>query len=804
MKLLVSVGLAFAASYLLSQVENSLAVSVAGKPECRLRVTPHMFYKERELNLLLNVFGVRSGKEICGRIALFASGGEEVLAKGTVADIGATAGKTHVFDLRKLKPGQYEVRVEALDRDGGSVLAEVTKSFELPEEPSWEYAVRSPDEVPSPWTPLTVQTDQSAKAQLHVSCWGRTYTFGASPLPEQILALNHTLLSGPVRISGRVDGRHVEWTADAPVVKKATGSEVVVSTYATDPAISLTTKVTIDFDGLMRFDCTLKPAKKVHLERLTLEIPFRREHAKLVYSYRDKFFQAPGLLPDGGVVRSFNPAIWLGTEDYGLQWFTESDQNWYVADADCAIEIVPDEEKVILRLNLVTSPITLDSYAEQTLTSVPQLQYTFGLQATPVREVTRDAWDLRIGIANYAYLTRRIGTKLAFDYFVDCGVKTALLFSRWTDVFGQPECVGHKQELLQAVKECHQRGMKVIVYLGSYFSDDSPQFPAHLQDFTCWRQPKPFSTYSYPARAPLGLKQDIYLTCNGSESWQDFILSGAEHLMDEYDIDGFYLDGVGTANPCHNEHHGCGYDHPNGKKAPSYPFFACRKMLRDLRAIVKSRKPDGIIDFHPAGFRLSASIGWVDNVWDGETILGPFRQFPAERENMFLTDYLSPELFRGQFLGRPWGSSSEFIGYRVPYPYEQLWAMTLLHDIPIRPTGSARYFEPASEIWSVMDTFGRKKAAWLPYWNNSDCVSVQPKDAYVSLYNHPKQGVLAVISNLSKQKENVEVRFALDKLGLSDSGTAMDAVTKESIPIHNGSIELELDSIDWKLVWVKP
>jgi len=102
-----------------------------------------------------------------------------------------------------------------------------------------------------------------------------------------------------------------------------------------------------------------------------------------------------------------------------------------------------------------------------------------------------------------------------------------------------------------------------------------------------------------------------------------------------------------------------------------------------------------------------------------------------------------------------------------------------------------------------MDEFGRKSAEWLPYWNNSEYVKVGQERAYVSLYRHPKNGVLAVISNLGKDKMKIKVELVLNKLGLSDNATAIDSITKEKISYKNGIIDVTLDPIDWKLVWIK-
>ena len=161
-------------------------------------------------------------------------------------------------------------------------------------------------------------------------------------------------------------------------------------------------------------------------------------------------------------------------------------------------------------------------------------------------------------------------------------------------------------------------------------------------------------------------------------------------------------------------------------------------------------------------------------------------------------------MFRAQFMGRPWGVSTEFIDFYVPYSYRRQHAMTLLHDVPIRPHTHADTVDFAARLWQVMDEFGRKEAEWLPYWKNSAWVVAQPEGAYVSLYRHPKNGVLAVASNLGRQPATLRLIFNLANLGIQGDPKALDALTREEIPCDGGAMSLDVDSVDWRLIWLKP
>ena len=103
-----------------------------------------------------------------------------------------------------------------------------------------------------------------------------------------------------------------------------------------------------------------------------------------------------------------------------------------------------------------------------------------------------------------------------------------------------------------------------------------------------------------------------------------------------------------------------------------------------------------------------------------------------------------------------------------------------------------------------MDAFGRNKAEWLPYWDNAAFVKTGPRGCHASLYLHQKNGVLAVVSNLSGSDARVSVTLSLRKLGLgAASAEATDALTGGKVPINRGNIELDMPNLGWELICVK-
>jgi hypothetical protein len=245
---------------------------------------------------------------------------------------------------------------------------------------------------------------------------------------------------------------------------------------------------------------------------------------------------------------------------------------------------------------------------------------------------------------------------------------------------------------------------------------------------------------------------------------------------------------------CYNFHHGCGYEKPDGSHEGTFAIFAGRETLQRIYTVVKSRKPDGQINLHNSARMLIPVLAWATSYWDGEQLSAKPGTFPLER--------LPLDMFRTEFMGHQWGVPAEFLHYVLPCPYEDEWAFTLLHDVPVRGYELAQ-IELWSKLWRVFDAFGRKEAEWLPYWRNGEYVGVAPEGAYASLYRHPKNGVLVVVSNLNRQETTVTVRLNWKRLGLPEDLKAVDALTGEIQATEKGQIVIPLKSLGWKLIWVR-
>ena len=238
------------------------------------------------------------------------------------------------------------------------------------------------DEVLSPWTPVRA-------SGCTVAVWGRSYTFGTLLLPASVTAREKELLASPIALTGVAGGREITWTADTIRTDQCTLTVCVLAVRSDSEHLKCEGKTRIEYDGMVRADLRLLPkTDKVIVERLDLEIPLRREHARYLHIWPGQWGSSgnSGALPAAGYRGPLKPFVWLGDEWRGLAWFAESDRGFAAAPGADVLDIRPACETVVMRVRVISKPTTIDR----------PLEYTFGFQATPVKPPVPDAWDYRI------------------------------------------------------------------------------------------------------------------------------------------------------------------------------------------------------------------------------------------------------------------------------------------------------------------------------------------------------------------------------------------------------------------------
>ncbi|MBU0477659.1 LamG domain-containing protein [bacterium] len=711
------------------------------------------------------------------KVRVVSAGQEKALAQKIIRlqEIPAMSGRWEAdawLSTEGLSGGKYLAQCLFEGKDGQETKVG-EDAFDYPEKgqvfPFMGSKAGISDKVMPPFTPVQVAEGNKG---ISVSTWGRTYVLGKTPFPSRIVSKGVSLLMGPVKLYGRVEAKDMVWRSALPrVVSKKLGKVVLLQDLSGE-SVDLTVQTTVEYDGFMRIDWSLKAKAPVSIEKLVMELPFDARYARYLYCWP---VAHSGELKKDFASR-FKPIIWLGDEERGMSWFAESDQNWYLDNLNKAVQVLRQGKEVVLQLTLIDMPVELQGGKE--------LSYSFALQATPVKSVGKTAWDYRIGTIRYADELSApgsmVGGKPVLQDFAEKGYKSASVY-RWWDAFSYISPLGHEEEFRTLMKECHRYSLKVVPYgAGFLLSEVAPEYNYFKDEMLV------YPVRQYPLDSLPGLKtQMTYYACRKG-LWQDFIVDGLARLMDKYDVDGIYLDTTCLPSPCLNQLHGCGYRGTDGSFHQTYPIFATRELFKRIYTVVKERKPDGIVFPHVWDCMNSSALAFSSFYRNGEQLAN----------KKFKLEALPLDRFRTEFMGHNWGVPAEFLNYKFG-SFEEGLAISLLHDV-LATHG------PRTEFWRISDDFGRQEAEWLPYWRNAEYVNVSPQDCYASLYRHPKNGLLAVVSNLTRQNEKVEVKFNLGKLDLPSKLSAIDARTKESIDIDSqGLLFINLASQRCKVIWIR-
>lgn len=328
---------------------------------------------------IVDMTGALDGDGWTAEFALL-GGGRKLAAKRVSID-KSDARVSAEFDIAKLKPGVYKVEASVRNLAGRTAFSG-SESFQKPQPPVWlNSKIGISDEVLPPWKPM------KARAR-SVSCWGREYRFDALPFPAQIVNQGVKMLAGPISLMATSGGRAVSWSPRSFRLTKRSDAKVVASSRSSSGAMTLSGTAAVEYDGMARIDLSVSSTKPVDLGSLTLDIPLTKEAASLIVAETTTAYGQDcwpywagcrnGDVPKQRVAGPFTPYVWLGNNHRGLVWFAECPKGWSNKDEKKVIEILPESDRVVLRVRFVDDPIRLDK----------PLDLTFGLQATPVKRAS--------------------------------------------------------------------------------------------------------------------------------------------------------------------------------------------------------------------------------------------------------------------------------------------------------------------------------------------------------------------------------------------------------------------------------
>ena len=552
----------------------------------------------------------------------------------------------------------------------------------------------------------------------------------------------------------------------------------------------LSEAVTTEFDGVLRFDLTLKPLQPGILRSLQLRIPLDANVATLrtwwPIPYGD--LRNSGACPAGGETLPFKPYYWFGNEDLGLAWFAESDQGWVPEGAGDALELSRQSGQTVLQVHMRDRAIPVDPVAVG-----GGFVYSFGIQATPVKPYPSDwhSWRIDQGaLYGLDHMMRSDGNSY-FQAAQKAGARTLVFHNEWTDIENYP-IPASPRGLDSLVGLLHHAGMKLLLYFGYEFSTLAPEFEDRAQELLVRPRAGGFE------RVP---EQRCYIVCYRS-AYANMLAAGIERLIKDHGIDGVYLDSTIDPWGCTNTSHGCGYRSASGEIRPTYPIWAVRDFLRRLYflCVVSGH---GMVNMHSSSCPIAPLLSWATSYWDGEQVVAE-----VEKSNMrHLVDLYPLDAFRAENMGRNLGVPAEFLVFAEPKPFTTMDALALgiLHDVPVRPSGFGSFLDQVAPVWKLWEDFGIDQAALYPYWKGCPGVHASPEEVKVTVHRHPRNGALVSVVNTGKTPHDVTVDTDLSWFGLAGrSLDVIDAYRRTPEALHGGRASFTLQPMGFKVIWLRP
>jgi len=582
-------------------------------------------------------------------------------------------------------------------------------------------------EVPYPFEPLTVHR---AQTQTDVKCWGRTYMLNA-PFPVQIVSQGENLLAAPIRLVVKAGGKVTELeTQSLDITSEAQDRVEFNATMQVGP-VTISVPGSIEYDGLIDIDLTVAAEQPSEIEQLSVQIPISAEVAKYYHlstQWGKYEYGRIGELPEGGIDNAWQACWWIGDDYRGLSFVTDTWGGW-TGPTEKAFNLVQREGDVLLTANIINEPTRIEG----------QRKYRIGLQATPGKPLPETWHGRHLGQGSVEITPEQARAVLNEE-----GTNVALMWNNSAKFFSYPE-PKDPDAFKQAVQTYHDAGLRCVYYITlSGTGMESGVFQRNYKD---WLMTRPdgkslFGNKSHDVDLATTKVGDWASVCPAS-SFSDWLVWAVDRIMEDYDLDGVYIDNAGPYY-CSNQDHGC-----NTRGARTHPYFAVRDLHKRLYAVVHGRKPEtGIVWEHNSRTSNSLNLTFCDFYSDGEHFRVKSKGRP-EQITRTLLDITGT--------GRQWGSQPCFLASALNLREEYTsWLLARL-----LPFGNVMFSVPKYMDFSIFNPvlrarldfgLGKQPVTWFTPEAVPDWFQFTPQELVVGGYLAEDNRALITVSNLSDDK----------------------------------------------------
>jgi hypothetical protein len=644
-----------------------------------------------------------------------------------------------------------------------------------------------------------------------IKVWGRETSLNHNLLPEQIVSQGTKLLTKPVELNLKINGKYVDFSQVKARIKRdvegvSVSKEQDFDTYKAEVILRA------EFDGYMWYDFKIFPREKVHIDSATLKIFPVKENSTLFNCSQRTSRTIPRKLPPSGalnknIVTQFSPFVWFGNDKVGLQYFCETDRYCNLQNRQETLFLEPGKFKAV--------------FVDKSFKTEQELNYSFGLMASPIKPMPPRGtfWSQNTIACQYGpgkdfdpqesledFKKGALKKWLQPEPLKGCFVNAAnyrlgqcrlTTTYNWSPMFGSThtEDPEFNRKFTAFIDATHKAvpEMKITPYCGWGINKD-------------WSFYRWFGTEM--TKQPFALSiSNTMLHCPNS-SFSDFFTYGVKYMVNKYHVDGIYLDSTGNVSYCDRLGHGCGYIDSEGERRGHYPIRKMRDLFKRIYKVTHGEVIDnGVIYLHGTEPRLPI-LSFADTYLCGESLINRVKSLKS----------IDRDEFRSLFVGDPWGIRSaicwHFFRKHARVLPNQILGFFLVNGIFVKCyNANLMYFKrqapsyaPNSRvnkhIYILMDEFSsRKDTTFYPYWNNSAYLNTGSADILGSFFINENKQAMLVLCNLENKEQTAQVKFTLPSGKKISSIT--DGMLKNNIVFTGENFKVTIGPQGYRILIIK-
>jgi hypothetical protein len=561
-----------------------------------------------------------------------------------------------------------------------------------------------------------------------IEATGKTVNIGKNGLPESIGINKRQVLAKPISFEVETNTGVVAFTADDLSIQQVSPGKIIWTASSVQNALKFQCNATMEYDGCISYSIQLSaPDQEVAVRDIRLKTVYTPESSE--YFMGTGF--SGGLRPESYTWDWKGPydSYWMGGDLSGLHVEFTGDvyhgpliadykpgppKNWSNGGAGKINETGSRNQQTTF----------IASTGAVTLTREP-IDYQVNLLITPVRQLnTAKQFSQR-----YYHSDPKGFAKAAEEGGANIeNIHHAQLLNPYINY---PFIV--RDSLIMHIGEQHKANRKVkLYYTVRELTTHCPEVYAlkslKNQIFTAgpgyglpWECEHLIDDYKPAWYTELpDQNSDAALVLAGSSRWINYYLEGLRWMLENYKIDGLYMDDVS-------------FDRP---------------VMKRMRKIMEHYRPGALIDLHsntgysrgPAN-QYAGFFPYVDRLWFGES---------------FQYNKMTPDEWFVTFSGIPFGQMSEMLqggGNRY---------LGMVYGTTARDAYGQ--FSPRP-VWNLWKTFGIADAKMIGYWDQECPVRTNHPGVKATVYVKANETLIS-IGNFDNRDQTVRLTIDCKALGL--------------------------------------